>query len=172
MITERAMVSGCVTRDHKHIAVLEAINEIVIRGENNKPIEIDVSIANATIENVFGDGLLIATPTGSTAYNLSAGGPLVDPECRNLIITPIAPIDLNFRPILVPDHKSICLELEGHDMARKFVFADRQELALEAGHYEIVVQRAKQHLKVIEFPGVKGDFFQILHNRTLGQRKS
>ncbi|MFC1478785.1 NAD(+)/NADH kinase [Candidatus Margulisiibacteriota bacterium] len=169
-ITEKTMVAADISCNGKTTAHLEAINEIVIRGENNKPIEVDVFISGSVVEDVFGDGLLVSTPAGSTAYNLSTGGPLVDPDCRNLIITPIAPIDLNFRPVVTPDHKPILLKFEVRQGERKYVFADRQELVLETGSYQLEVQKAANNLKLIEFPGVKGNFFQILHERTLGHR--
>ncbi|MFA5928688.1 MAG: NAD(+)/NADH kinase [Candidatus Margulisiibacteriota bacterium] len=170
-IMERTMVSAEVYKEGVLLSSLVAINEIVIRGENNKPVEVDVSMAGASIENVFGDGIIVATPTGSTAYNLSTGGPLVEPVCPILVITPIAPIDLNVRPIIVSDQAVISLKIVNNAGSRKYVFADRQELTLAEGAFEIKVQKARHNLKVVEFPGVKGNFFQILHDRTLGQRK-
>ncbi|MFH1429341.1 MAG: NAD(+)/NADH kinase [Candidatus Margulisiibacteriota bacterium] len=169
-IVERTMVAADISCNGKTNAHIEAINEIVIRGENNKPIEVDVLISGSIVEDVFGDGLLISTPAGSTAYNLSAGGPLIDPDCQNLIITPIAPIDLNFRPVVIPDNKHILLKFEVRQNEHKYAFADRQEIVLEKGTYQVEVQKAATSLRLIEFPDAKGNFFQILHERTLGHR--
>ena len=170
-IAEKTLVCAQVKEQGKVVARLEALNEIVLRGENNKPIEVNVSVAGSTVESVFGDGLMISTPTGSTAYNLSVGGPLVDSLCQVLLITPIAPIDLNIRPIVIPDNQEITLSLSVWSGERKFIFADREEFALHPGAYELVISKAEQALKVIEFPKIKGSFFQILHDRTLGQRQ-
>ena len=171
LVAERTMVSVQVKEQGTVVARLEALNEVVVRGENNKPIEVNVSVAGSSLENVFGDGLMISTPTGSTAYNLSVGGPLVDSLCPVLLITPIAPIDLNIRPIVIPDHQELTLSLTVWSGERKFIFADREEYALHEGQYELAISKAEQNMKVIEFPTIKDSFFQVLHDRTLGQRQ-
>ena len=171
IVAQKTMVGVQVKEQGKIVARLEALNEVVVRGENNKPIEVNVSVAGSSLENVFGDGLMISTPTGSTAYNLSVGGPLVDSTCPVLLITPIAPIDLNIRPIVIPDHQELTLSLTVWSGERKFIFADREEYALQEGQYELAISKAGQNLKAIEFPKIKDSFFQVLHDRTLGQRQ-
>ena len=83
---------------------LFGINEIVIDKSNYiKVIEIDIYYKNERVVNFIGDGVIISTPTGSTGYSLSAGGPIISPYSKVFLITPICPHTLNFRPIVLPD---------------------------------------------------------------------
>jgi len=171
LVEEKSLVVARVNKNSENIFELQALNEIVIRGENNKPINMDITISKSKLEGYFGDGIIISTPTGSTAYNLSLGGPIVDAECNNLVITPISPIDLNFRPIVLDDKKCIKLDFKVSAGKRKYIFADKQESPLKEGNYSILVEKAVNPLNIISFPEVKNDFIQILHKKILGHRK-
>ncbi|MDR0710913.1 MAG: NAD(+)/NADH kinase [Prevotellaceae bacterium] len=87
-----------------------ALNEVCLQKRGAPIAEINVHINGEFLNNYWADGLIVATPTGSTAYSLSAGGPIVAPDAPCLIVSPIAPHSLNVRPIVVPD--SACIELE------------------------------------------------------------
>ena len=84
-----------------------AINDVVVQaGGPFRMIELTMKLASAELENISGDGLIISTPTGSTAYNVSAGGPIVDPQVRAIILTPICAHSLNHRPLVIgPEHE-------------------------------------------------------------------
>ena len=78
-------------------------------------ITIHAHIDGEFLNSYWADGLIISTPTGSTAYSLSCGGPIVAPESQTFVITPIAPHNLNVRPMIIPDSKTITLKVEGRN---------------------------------------------------------
>jgi len=90
-----------------------ALNDITIQKKSSEMITVHVYLNDTFLNTYWADGLIIATPTGSTAYSLSVGGPIVLPNSRNLIISPISPHTLTVRPIVVPDDSRILLRPEG-----------------------------------------------------------
>lgn len=93
---------------HKLPARPYALNEAaILRQDTGSMISVDTFVDGIPIATYLGDGLIISTPTGSTAYNLSAGGPIIAPNASNWVITPIAPHSLNMRPIVVGDDSVI-----------------------------------------------------------------
>lgn len=119
-----ALTKGEYTLDKRSILNLEsknglfadenfAINDITIHRRDNSAMMIIHAYMNGEFVNSYwADGLIIATPTGSTAYSLSCGGPIILPNAQNFVITPIAPHNLNVRPIIVPDHVELAFEVE------------------------------------------------------------
>ncbi|MGB1448641.1 MAG: NAD kinase [Flavobacteriaceae bacterium] len=104
----------------QHQSLLEefpyALNEIsVSRKDTASLISVKASINNQELTTYWADGLIVATPTGSTGYNLSSGGPIVLPDTPALMMTPIAPHNLNIRPLVLPDHSVIELEVSGRE---------------------------------------------------------
>ena len=107
-IEERVRLSVDLTRDDKLLLHNRALNEVVInKGAMSRIIDIEARMDGQLISSFRADGLIISTPTGSTAYNLSAGGPVVYPSMNALIITPICPFTLSDRAIVVPDNVTI-----------------------------------------------------------------
>ena len=93
-----------------------ALNEIsVSRKDTASLISIKTTIDGKELTTYWADGLIVATPTGSTGYNLSSGGPIVLPETPSLVMTPIAPHNLNIRPLVLPDGAKITLEVAGRE---------------------------------------------------------
>ncbi len=91
-----------------------ALNEIAVtKLDSSSMINIHTYINDEFLNTYWADGLIVATPTGSTAYSLSVGGPILSPDSANFVISPIAPHNLTVRPIVVPDHHSITLKVEG-----------------------------------------------------------
>lgn len=106
-----------------------ALNEFTVRRTGTAMLGVDVSIDGSMLPTYWADGLVISTSSGSTAYSLSVGGPIVIPESRVLIISPIAPHNLNVRPLVVPDSSVISLKMTSRDS--KFEFsADNRSLEL------------------------------------------
>ena len=106
----RLMLAGRVVRSGQPAAERLALNDVVItRGALSRMIEIDVAVDDKPVSHVKADGLIVASATGSTAYNLSAGGPIVHPGVDAIILTPIAPHTLTNRPLVLPATASVTL---------------------------------------------------------------
>lgn len=89
-----------------------ALNDVVVnKGTIARIVKLLLRIDEGTVAEVKGDGLIVATPTGSTAYSISAGGPIVSPEVNGIVITPICPHSLTFRPLVVPDISRVSVQL-------------------------------------------------------------
>ena len=94
-----------------------ALNEIAVtKLDSSSMINIHTYMNDEFLNTYWADGLIIATPTGSTAYSLSVGGPILTPDSENFVISPIAPHNLTVRPMVVPDHHSITLRVEGRGL--------------------------------------------------------
>lgn len=95
-----------------HGQMFTALNDVVInKGAIARIVKLLIKINGATVAEVKGDGIILASPTGSTAYSISAGGPIVSPEVNGIVITPICPHSLTFRPLVVPDDALISVQL-------------------------------------------------------------
>ncbi len=107
-IEERSMLKAEVFRDKKTVSKYLGLNDLVIgKGIMAKIADFDLIINNIYVATIKADGIIISTPTGSTAYNLSAGGPILYPTLRELIFTPICPHTLSVRPVVLPDNSII-----------------------------------------------------------------
>ena len=124
-LEKRMMLKGTVRRGETVLKEDLALNEILIsRREMPKLLELRVAVNGQPLCRYKADGMIIATPTGSTAYNLSAGGPIVEPSARMTILTPICPHDLNSRSIVLAAEDTIEIEILGHDNEGQAVVFD------------------------------------------------
>ena len=126
--TERRMLRVTASDGVEHLA----LNEVAIHRHGATMISIDASVNDNSVATYHGDGLVVATPTGSTAYSLSAGGPVVDPMCRCLILSPLAPHNLTMRPVVMPDNSHITLRLNARG-GEAFLSADNRTYTLQDG---------------------------------------
>ncbi|HYX06559.1 MAG TPA: NAD kinase [Bacteroidales bacterium] len=92
-----------------------ALNEVTVQKESNTMISVHVYLNGDLLNSYWTDGLIVSTPTGSTAYSLSVGGPIATPDCKNFIISPIASHNLTVRPVIVPSENEIKLRVEGRN---------------------------------------------------------
>ena len=106
---------------------LYALNEITVHRNGAAMLAVEVTLDGVTLPTYWADGLIVSTSSGSTAYSLSAGGPIVLPDAKVLIITPISPHNLNVRPIIVPDNTSISLKVSSRDNEVVFTADNRSE---------------------------------------------
>ena len=138
---QRSLLEGRVVRDGAVIFEAMAVNDVVVaRGGGSGMIELRVEVDGHFMYNQRSDGLIVGTPTGSTAYALSAGGPLLHPSLTGLVLVPIAPHALSNRPIVVPDSSEIVIEvISGRDSSVNF---DMQSLASLQHHDRIVIRRS------------------------------
>jgi NAD+ kinase len=118
----RVMLHAQVWRGAELVLEAQALNDVVVnRGATTGMVELRVSVDGNFVANQRADGLIIATPTGSTAYALSAGGPLLQPSLGGLVMVPIAPHTLSNRPIVLPDHGEVRIEIvAGRDASANF----------------------------------------------------
>ena len=125
-----------------------ALNEVVVHRGSGSILGVDVSVNGMKLPTYWADGLLVATSSGSTAYSLSVGGPIVTPESKVLIISPIAPHNLNVRPLIVPDTSEIVLKFQSRD---EHVIFSADNRIVEISSQDIVkVSRASFGLKKVK----------------------
>lgn len=141
-----------------------AMNELAIhKKDSSSMINVKVSLDGNFLNTYWSDGLIISTPTGSTAYNLSCGGPIVTPGCQVHILTPIAPHNLNVRPMVIPDHMPITLSAEGR--GRSYLMSlDGKSHSIKQGQ-EIVIKKADFMINVIKFEN--NNFLDTIRNKML-----
>ena len=141
-----------------------ALNEVTLhKKDTSSMITVHASLEDKYLNSYWADGLIVATPTGSTAYNLSCGGPIITPGCQVHILTPIAPHNLNVRPMVVPDHMPIKLSIEGRD--RRFLISlDGESKSLKQGE-EVVIKKADYMINVIKFED--NNFLDTIRNKML-----
>ncbi len=137
----RTMLEGGVWRDGAPIFEAFALNDVVVsRGASASMVELKVDIGGQFVSNIRADGLIVASPTGSTAYSLSAGGPILHPAVASWVMVPIAPHDLSNRPIVLPDSGEIRVEIvSGREVSASF---DMHSLASLLKADTVVVRRA------------------------------
>ncbi|MGQ0810953.1 MAG: NAD(+)/NADH kinase, partial [Nitrospiraceae bacterium] len=108
VVDERLMLRAHIHRHGEHVAHATVLNDVVVsKGALARMIEIRISIQGQLVTNLRGDGVIVSTPTGSTAYSLSAGGPIMTPAVQALLIAPICPHTLTHRPLLIPSDAAI-----------------------------------------------------------------
>ncbi len=132
-----------------------ALNEVTVQKEGSNMITVKVYLNNDLLNIYWTDGLIISTPTGSTAYSLSVGGPIATPDCSNFIISPIASHNLSVRPIVIPDHYNLKLKVESRDKQFLLTLDSRTEvveqpLELEISKSDFFIRMLK--LKNTKFP--------------------
>ena len=126
-----------------------ALNDAVIsRGGMSRILTLDLLINQETVERIPGDGLIISTPTGSTAYSLSAGGPIIHPELLLLLITPICPHTLHNRSYIASDSSQVVVRIVDYPYKAVVAIDGRQEIELESGG-SIVIHRSDRFLNMI-----------------------
>ncbi|MES2627606.1 MAG: NAD kinase [Bacteroidota bacterium] len=141
-----------------------ALNELtVIKKDTSSMITVQAYIDGEYLNSYWADGLIVATPTGSTAYSLSCGGPILAPSASNFIITPIAPHNLNVRPIVLSDESEITLRVEGRD-DNFLVALDSRAVAIQPST-ELVIKKANFEIKLLKLK--TENFYHTLRNKMM-----
>lgn len=162
-IVERSMLevefSDCENIDFNY-----ALNEMtVLKTDNSSMLNVTAYINDEFLNNYWADGLIIATPTGSTAYSLSVGGPILTPNSKNFVITPLAPHNLTIRPIIVPDNCEIRLKVEGRG-TNYLTSLDSRSVAVEFSTV-LRIKKAGFKLKTLQLPDKP--FFNTLRTKLM-----
>ncbi len=162
-IIERSMLevefSDCENMDFNY-----ALNEMtVLKTDNSSMLNVAAYLNDEFLNNYWADGLIIATPTGSTAYSLSVGGPILTPNSESFVITPLAPHNLTIRPIIVPDNCEIKLKVEGRG-TNYLTSLDSRSVAVEFSTV-LRIKKAGFKLKTLQLPD--HPFFNTLRTKLM-----
>jgi len=143
-------------------SVAYALNDFVlVRGETIRFIKIRTEVDGEFLNNYIADGLIVATPTGSTAYSLSANGPILTPTLEAIIINPICPHTLTARPLVINSDRTIRLTLESHDTV-KLTADGREDAQIQSGTV-VTIKQAAHKINLIRFG--ERNFFEVLRNK-------
>ncbi|MDH3431273.1 MAG: NAD(+) kinase [Gammaproteobacteria bacterium] len=148
-----------------------AFNDVVLqRGETGRMVDFEASVGGQFVNTHSGDGLIVATPTGSTAYALSCGGPIVEPQLDAVVVVPICPHTLTDRPIVIAADQPIEVRLLQREDIRAAIAIDGHSIgAIHAGDL-LTINAAKNRIKLIHPPGY--DFYNILRSKLFWGRDS
>jgi NAD+ kinase len=163
-IEKRSLLSVTSSSAKLFADVNYGLNELtILKKDSSSMITIHTYINGDYLNSYFADGLIIATPTGSTAYSLSCGGPLIMPGSENFVITPIAPHNLNVRPLVISDNNVITLKVEGRSTHYLASLDSRSEVIDSS--IELTVQKADFNLHLIKLENQ--NFFNTIRNKLL-----
>ena len=149
-IEKRMLMNACLWRKNNKIRDFNVLNEVVINGGSlSRIVNLDVHVGSKHMTSYRADGLIIATPTGSTAHSLSAGGPIIHPKMHALTLSPICPFALTSHPIVVPDDSEIKVSLT---IASKdiYITLDGQEGCDLKKDDVLVITKAKNYIQLIK----------------------
>lgn len=139
-----------------------AMNEITIhKKDSSSMIQLHTYVDDLFLNTYWSDGLIISTPTGSTAYSLSCGGPILDPKSKNFIINPIAPHNLTARPIIIPDDSKIRIEVEGRD--EEFLVTLDSRSKTITNKYQLNISKADFTINLVQFGNQ--NFYKTIRNK-------
>jgi len=142
----------------------DALNEIVIdKADTIKMVELGIFYNKEIVGRFFADGVLVSTPTGSTGYSLSAGGPIITPFSKVFIITPICPHSLNFRPVIVPDSGKITIK--SYNDVKVRITPDGYKGLIREAPLEIVIEKSEHFIKSVK--KLNWSFFNTLNEKLL-----
>ncbi len=160
---ERMMIEACLKREGEDLECYLALNDIVVsRGPFSRIITIEASVNDDYMESYSGDGIIIATPTGSTGYSLSAGGPIVNPTMELFVVTPICPHSLYNRAVIVNGNDKIRLQVDSRQVQVVLTVDGQVRFALEDKD-QIIVNRSQQIVKLVCFHD--HTFYRMLHQK-------
>jgi NAD+ kinase len=170
----QAILQGHYSTEHRSMIRLDlsdgslkgfccALNDVTIQKRYSSMITIHTYLNDVLLNSYWADGLIISTPTGSTAYSLSVGGPIATPDSCNFIISPLAPHNLTVRPVIVPDSKIIRLKTESRDSS--FILSIDSRVEILDSNPEIIIRRADFDVKTIRIEG--NSFYDNLRHKLM-----
>jgi NAD+ kinase len=165
LIKERTLLSVSTSSNQKDLLPLNfALNEVSVSRKNTASmIIIETYLDNEYLNAYWADGLIISTPTGSTGYSLSCGGPIITPQAKSFALTPIAPHNLNARPLVIPDETNIKFTVKGRE--NEFLLSLDSRVTTINSNTEIFVEKAPFNLKMVQIN--KQTFIKTLREKLL-----
>ncbi len=176
----QALMKGDYTIENRTLLYLEsnlpmfgdipfALNDLtLLKRDTSSMISIKAFVNGAYLNTYWADGIIVATPTGSTGYSLSCGGPIIFPDSANFVITPVAPHNLNMRPIVVSDSSIISFEIEGR--ADNFLCTLDSRFETINAEYQIAVRKCDFTVKILQIQG-KSFLYTIQEKLAWGKDK-
>lgn len=164
ILDERAMLAADAYRAREHFDARIVLNDVVFtKAALSRIIELSVSVGSGLVMKVKADGLIIASATGSTAYNLAAGGPIIHPRADAIVLTPIAPHTLTNRPIIVPGNEIIEIrpQVQGTDDEIFVTYDGQSGYPLQQGDI-VRVRRSERTLRLVKAPR---SYFELLREK-------
>jgi NAD+ kinase len=162
-VEERMRLHVSVQRNNRQVFFHRILNDAVVnKGALARIVDLKTSIDGRFLTHYHGDGLIVATPTGSTAYNLSAGGPIVYPTASAIILTPICSFTLSNRPIILPAHVTVQVEL-GEPIEDVTLTCDGQVGCELAPSDTILISACSTPIRLLKTPSI--DYFEILRTK-------
>ena len=150
-ISKRSLLSITTTPEYENFADLDfALNEVTVaRKDTTSMITIETFLDGEYLTSYWADGLIISTPTGSTGYSLSCGGPILTPDVSSLVITPIAPHNLNARPLVIPDNTEIKLTISGRE--NEYLVSLDSRITSVTNETTLFIKKSNFQINLIEF---------------------
>jgi NAD+ kinase len=162
-IDPRVMLDVEHWRDAEKLSTGRVLNDVVInKAVLARVIEIEVNLNSLFVNSFRADGLIISTPTGSTAYNLSAGGPIVYPSMGAIVLTPICPFTLTNRPIVMPDNSEIELKLRNENEGVVLTLDGQIGHQMQA-HDRVLIRKSRTGFNLVQPPN--RNYFDVLRNK-------
>ena len=161
---ERMMLSVQIHKDGKKTSTYSVLNDVVIKGTLARLINLEARINKEYVTTYRADGLIISTPTGSTAYSLSAGGPILYPTIHSIIVAPICPFTLTHRPVVIPDWMTVEVLIKPGQRDVLLTLDGQVDVQLGGGDI-IEVKRSDACLYLVKCPGKS--YFDILRERLM-----
>ncbi|MDB9823039.1 NAD(+)/NADH kinase [Deltaproteobacteria bacterium] len=165
-IENRLMLETRVLRREEEVCCFQTLNDVVInKGALARIIDLDVFINEEFLTTFRSDGLIISTPTGSTGYNLAAGGPILYPTMSNVILTPICPFSLTNRPIILPDSETVSIMM-GKEIEEKVSLTFDGQVGFELLQGDrILISKSRARIKLFKSPDQT--YFEILRTKMM-----
>ena len=162
-IVERLMLSGFVRSHSEERFLGHAINDIVItKGGVARMLQLGLSVGGCRVADYKADGVIVSTATGSTAYSLSAGGPIVNPKVQALLITPICPHTFNVRPMIIAEDDEVRVHIAAVHQDILLTFDGQESFRLLPGD-EVIVRRAAKPARIVKFEDK--NYYHTLKNK-------
>jgi NAD+ kinase len=164
-VSKRSLLSlECEPENPSIAAINFAMNEITVsRKDTTSMITIDTSLNGEFLNSYWADGLIIATPTGSTGYSMSCGGPILTPDVKSFVITPIAPHNLTARPLVIPDETEIKLRVSGRE--EQYLVSLDSRIASIKNESILTIRKTPFQINMVEIPNET--FLKTLRNKLL-----
>ena len=162
-VSRRMMLDVELVRNERIICTQSVLNDVVIHGGHVDCIGVTAYGDGVPITRFNGDGIIVATPTGSTAYSMSAGGPLVEPAAQNIVLTPICAHDMQTRAIVTSADREITVQLARTGRKNAFLSVDGGKAVRLSSGDRITIRRSEHVTRLLRLTG--RSFFEIIQNK-------